>query len=389
MRPPAIRIGLGLALAISLSFEPAWAERFRVGPKRAYQTPSAVAEIVRDGDVVEIDAGEYVGDVAVWRRDRLTLRGVGGRAHLKAGGRAAEGKAIWVIKGKDTTIEHVEFSGAEVPDGNGAGIRQEGAGLTLRDCYFHGNQNGILGGAGHVLIERSEFANNGAGDGYTHNIYIIDRAERFTLRHSYSHHARVGHNVKSRARENYIEYNRIMDEAEGRSSYAIDLPNGGAAFIVGNAIQQGPQSENHVIVSYGAEGLRPSGNELYVVNNTMVNEAPTGTFLRAAPETQKVVAINNLFVGPGQAVEGKAESRGNLALRDGKFLDRERYDYRLTASSPAVDAGVAPKSVRGVALAPISEYEHPLRGRRRSLVRVPDVGAYEFPGTAAPRAAHR
>ena len=104
----------------------------RVGPeKRSPAPPSAAAKIARDGDVIEIDAGSYDGDAASWTQNGLTIRGVGGRAHLRAAGAHAEGKAIWVIKGANTTIENVEFSGAVVTDGNGAGIRQEGANLTV------------------------------------------------------------------------------------------------------------------------------------------------------------------------------------------------------------------------------------------------------------------
>ena len=77
----------------------------RVGPGRALTSPSAAARIARDGATVLIDPGDYLGDVAVWTQDRLTLRGHGGRARLHAAGRAAEGKAIWVIRGNDVLIE--------------------------------------------------------------------------------------------------------------------------------------------------------------------------------------------------------------------------------------------------------------------------------------------
>src|SRR5712692_1011958 len=83
----------------------------RVGAKRELKRPSAAAQIARDGDVIEIDAGIYDRDAAVWRQHRLTIRGVGGRAHLRADGAHVEGKGIWVIKGNDTTIENIEFSG--------------------------------------------------------------------------------------------------------------------------------------------------------------------------------------------------------------------------------------------------------------------------------------
>src|SRR5678815_5689730 len=129
-----------LALALALAAVPAaWADTLLVGPQHALKTPSAAAKVARDGDVVEIEPGLYAGDAAVWTQNRLTLRGRGGRAHLRADGAHAESKGIWVLKGAETTIENLEFSGARVADRNGAGIRLEGPGLTLRNCHFHDN----------------------------------------------------------------------------------------------------------------------------------------------------------------------------------------------------------------------------------------------------------
>lgn len=202
----------------------------KVGPQEKLSSPSLAAKFAKDGNIIEIDAsGHYDGDVVVWEQNNLTIRGVNGRPHIRANGASAEGKAVWVVKGNNTTVENIEVSGAHVSDGNGAAIRQEGAGLTLRYCYFHHNENGILTGANEksdIVIEHSEFSDNGEGSGQTHNIYIGD-VRSFTLKYSYSHHARVGHNVKSRAQRNYILYNRLMDGADGNSSYIIDLPNGG------------------------------------------------------------------------------------------------------------------------------------------------------------------
>jgi hypothetical protein len=367
-----------LTLFVGVTDGVAAGQIIKVGQDQAIRRPSDAAHIAHDGDVVEIAAGDYRGDVAVWRQDRLTLRGVGAkRAHLRAAGRSAEGKAIWVIKGRNTTVERIEFSGATVPDGNGAGIRAEGEGLVIRDCYFHDNENGILGGAGDVLIEGTEFARNGAGDGRTHNIYIDRRVSRFTLRNSYSHHAKIGHNVKSRARENRIEYNRIMDEIDGTASYAVDLPDGGLAYIIGNLIQQGSLTENSTIVSYGAEGLVHPHNEIYFINNTVVNDADHGNFLRIVPSTARAVVINNLFVGAGE-IRGTYEGRSNLFLVDPKLSDRAHFDYRLTRGSAAIDAGADPGIANKVVLRPVLQYVHPRGAAARPVVGPLDVGAYEF-----------
>ncbi len=90
----------------------------RVGPNRLYRKPSEVAQIAKDGDTIEIDAADYFGDVAVWPQNNLTLKCIGGRPHLRAAGQSAEDKAIWVIKGENTTVENMEFSGAKVGDKN-------------------------------------------------------------------------------------------------------------------------------------------------------------------------------------------------------------------------------------------------------------------------------
>ena len=348
-----------------------------VGPAHEYKTPSQAANVAGDGAVVEIDAGVYEGDVCVWRQNDLTLRGVGGYAHLKANGASAKKKAIWVIQGRNVTVERIEFSGCRVPDKNGAGIRIEGPGLAIRNCYFHDNEDGILGSGGgesNILIEFTEFARNGHGDGYSHNIYI-GHARSLTIRHCYSHHARIGHNLKSRAHNNYILYNRIMDAGDGASSYAIDLPNGGRSFIIGNVIQQGPKTDNSTIISYGAEGLKNPNPELYMVNNTLVNDRRTGTFVYIR-DGAKAKLINNLFVGKGRSIRGNAEQIANLTTDTPKFVNRADFDYHLTADSPAVDAGSDP----GSGLKPLYQYVHPAKRLKRPTDNSLDIGAFEFIG---------
>ena len=351
-----------------------------VGPTHELKTPSAAAKVARDGDTIEIEAGIYPGDAAVWLQNRLTLRGVGGRAHLRADGAHAEGKAIWVIKGAHTTIENMEFSGAKVPDRNGAGIRLEGPGLTVRNSYFHRNETGILGGGGvesDIVIEHCEFAYNGFGDGQSHNIYVGGRS--FTLRYSYVHHAIVGHNVKSRALKNHITYNRIMDERDGRSSYAIDLPDGGLSFVVGNLIQQGPMNDNRTVVAYGAEGYKNALNELYFINNTVVNDDPQGGrffFIRRGAGAVRV--INNLFSGRGTLSVENGELRNNRRVPRSELIDADSYDYRPRAQSSAIGQGVDAGRPYGFVLRPDAEYRHPAGMRARRTAGSLDLGALQY-----------
>jgi len=350
----------------------------RVGPGRQFTDPSRVAGLA-SGDVVEIDAGVYSGPAMTWSTSNLTLRGVGGRAHLVAPATISNGKAIWVTAGTNIAVENIEFSGAAVPDKNGAGIRAEGQNLAICGSYFHDNENGILGGGGNVLIEYSEFARNGGcepGFGCSHNMYI-DTA-RFTLRYSYSHHARIGHLVKSRSRENYILYNRIMDEADGTSSYVIDLPNGGLSYVIGNLLQQGPNTDNPTILIYGEEGATNPSQTLYVVNNTFVNDKGSGTFVELSGGTTATLQ-NNLFVGSGTVVSGGTVTQvTNRPTSTPNFVDRTTLDYRPTTTTPGIDQGTAPGLGGTFDLTPLFQYVHPTNRETRPTRNAIDIGAYEF-----------
>lgn len=353
----------------------------QVGPTRDIQTPGAAKSIAEDGDIIEIDAGTYEGDYVIWTQNNLTLKGMGGKAHIKMGNSAISNqKALWVIQGNNTTIENIEFSGATVPDKNGAGIRQEGNGLVVRNCYFHNNEDGILGGGdteSEVLIEYSEFAYNGHGDGYSHNMYI-GNIKKFTLQYSYTHHAVVGHNVKTRAEENLILYNQIMDSSDGTASRSIDVPDGGLTFIIGNVIQQGPKTQNSNMVGYASESTKNEIQELYAINNTLVSDRVNGTYFRISNSPKVASLVNNLLVGEKMSIVGATSEQDNLELPETNLIDRKNYNYHLAKGSDAINAGADPGTVHDVSLLPQYQYVHPLLKTERIIVDKIDVGAYEF-----------
>jgi hypothetical protein len=342
----------------------------RVGSKQSLQTVAAAAAVARDGDMIEVEAGDYLADVAVWKQNNLTIRGTGGRPRLIASGASAENKAIWVVRGGTVTVENVEFSGARVPDKNGAGIRFEKGHLVIRNCRFVNNENGILTGKGdaELEVENSEFGHNGAGDGYSHNIYV-GAIRRLRVTGSYFHHAKVGHLLKSRAAENHILYNRLTDESGGRASYELEFPNGGIAYVIGNIIEQSSTTENPTIISFGAEGYKHPANELYLVNNTIDNNRSQGAnVLKVRPGAGTVRGYNNLLIGKESISAGIDGTFVNNANVDwDPFVLPQRHDYRLRSSSPLQRTYISPGAANGIDLVPKREYIHPAMTRQLTV----------------------
>ncbi|MDH5593889.1 MAG: hypothetical protein OEY68_05735 [Gammaproteobacteria bacterium] len=350
-----------------------------VGKGKLWENIGDIAKKAHDGDVVEIQEGIYEGDVAIWKQNNLLLCGAGKGAVLKANGRSAGNKGIWVIRGNNVVVQNISFEDAKVKHKNGAGIRLLGGDLTVRHCRFKNNENGILSGnknRNHIIVEYSEFIENGAGDGQSHNIYI-GKAKRLDLKFNTFRGARVGHNIKSRAMENNIWYNRIMDGKDGNASYQIDLPAGGVSYVVGNSIQQGPRAENWALVSYGAEKAKNPDNRLYLVNNTLVNDRKSGVFVNIH-KADYVYIANNIFSGDGKIISGEADMVGNLNNDDPGFVDRDNFDYRLKNNSEAIDAAVITDVIETNSLVPAFEY-YPETGKQiRPLINNIDIGAYEF-----------
>ena len=365
----------------------ACAATLAVGPGKTHASPCRAFAAAADGDVIEIDAsGVYSGDVCGIGRNNLTIRGINGRPRIDAGGANAMGKGTWVVAGTGTVIENVEMFGAKVADRNGAAIRLDGKDLTLRGSYLHDNENGILtnnDGVSTILIENSEFARNGYGDGYSHNLYI-GHVRSLVFRGSFSHDANVGHNLKSRADQNTIVYSRFSSSTM-QPSYEIDLPNAGVAQIVGNVIEQPGANQNPTLLAYGEEGASNSRQDLYVVNNTFINDdSSRGTFiLVGGGVTTPILMQNNIFAGTGTVTtQTNAIDRTNYRALAPAFIDRANFDLHPASGAPMIDAGSQPgNTALGVSLVPTLQYQHVAGTIARVANGAIDIGAYEAAGT--------
>ena len=356
-----------------------------VGAGEKISSLTDAARLARDGEVIEIRPGIYRGQPAIWTQDRLLIRGAGERPVMVADGKSAEGKAIWVVRGGKVRIENIEFRGARVAGGNGAGIRFEKGQLTVHACRFADNEMGILTANLPELsleVSDSEFVDAPRHAGSLHHLLYVGQIGKFVLRGSRFENGYLGHLVKSRARENHVLYNMLADGVGGKASYELEFPNGGVAYVIGNAIGQSATTDNPRMVAYGAEGPFWPENALYLAHNTLVNDNYSGTFLAVwtekFPAGVDIWAINNLVVGNGDLFPpAKGRFEGNRLAGRSELIEYGGLPSRLANMSPLRGTVRPPGSVGAIDLLPNAEFTYPVGTRPLRVSNALSPGAFQ------------
>ena len=266
----------------------------------------------RPGQTVVLPAGEYFGALGVIDQPGLTLTSPGPGAVLHADGQHVEGKGTLVVRAPGVRIENIEFRGARVPTGNGAGIRFESGSLVLERCRFFDNEMGVLS-AGRpemqLFVHDCDFGDAPRHDsGMLHHLLYVGAIGLCVVTHSRFSNGWQGHLLKSRARINRILWNELVDGPEGQASYELEFPDGGDNFVLGNRIEQSARTRNPALLSLGAEAGGRFPGRLVLRDNRFVNHHP-GTaeaparFVHLWPErlagALEVQASGNDFQGPG------------------------------------------------------------------------------------------
>jgi hypothetical protein len=259
-----------------------------VGEGKQYAMPSAAIAAASAGDVIEIYPGQYF-DCAVVNKDRLTITGVGDGAVMTD--KTCMKKAILVINGGDITIRNLTLTRARVPDQNGAAIRAQGTNLTLDHVNVINNEDGILASdnpESTIRILNSVFEKNGkCANACAHGIYI-NRIKLLHVENSRFFDTHQGHSIKSLAARTEIIGTTIEDGPDGTSSYAVDIPKGGALLMANDTIEKGPKAENHsTSVTIGEEGVIQPTPEIVIRNSTFTNNYDgQTTFVRNMTATE-------------------------------------------------------------------------------------------------------
>jgi hypothetical protein len=323
-----------------------------VGSGQQFGTVKAAVAASHDGDTLYVQAGTYLNDSAIINT-KISIIGVGGMVHFIANQPLANGKAF-LVTNTDVTLDHVEFSGAKVSDNNGAGIRYQAGNLTITNSYFHNNQDGLLAATyngGSITISNSEFAHNGTVNGLGHNLYV-NGIDNLTATNSYFHDAIVGHELKSRAANTVLLNDRFVD-GNSTASYSIDLPNSGNAIIKDDIIQQGPNSQNPAMISYGEEITKPqwTSSSLLVQSNTFVNQLKTLSARGVVNDNSLAASlVDNHFYGltAAQIARGDNIQTGDVTLATAPAISIA-HPFAKSAWDDLISGGTGNDTLNGTA----------------------------------------
>lgn len=283
-----------------------------VGAAHLFQSLRDAVAAARPYDEIAVSGPvEETGCIQV--RVPLTFTGTGRDPSILVRGLLRGGKGLLCVHA-DTVVRNIEFRHARALTGNAAGIWHEGGNLTLEGCRFVENQNGVMIAgtpSDAVRVRRCSFVRNGAGCGHTHGIYA-SRLGTLGIEECSFEDTAVGHHVKSRARELRVERSRFAGGAACTASYAIDVANGGIAFIGRNQFIKGRNAMSRTFISYCAEGSVHPGNSVEVSSNIFINHrrGPTAALVNRSPSV-KAVLLGNAYerVAFGFLGRGRQDAR--------------------------------------------------------------------------------
>ena len=288
-----------------------------------YPTLQEAANKAQNGDAIYVTPGVYAGNVNCasinvsvalrsaipgqkWRIDTSGERKADGSPNFQ--GSQAKGLIVKQSGCTQLLIEDCEFVGAPLIYNNFAGLWTEGGNwqVTLRDCYFRGCDNGILLNnalssnpldTSNIVLDGCVFEGCGDFTGSTHNIYAGAIAS-LTMTGCYSARCNFGHLLKTRAKQTTLLACRFTGES-GTDSFAADFSNAGDVLILGCIFEQGIQTDNPVLITYGRElqfwtQVKDNRiNRFRMYQSTVVNDLGSGRPLymkRIAASTSQTLA---------------------------------------------------------------------------------------------------
>jgi hypothetical protein len=272
--------------------------------KSFWRLDDAVKSIGDGEGTIVIAPGTY-GDCAVQRDGDITYKAATPGTVIFDGG-ICDGKATLVLDGRSAKVDGLIFQNMRVPEGNGAGIRQQTGDLDIVNSMFRNAEQGILTAndlTGQIRIDRSTFSGLGRCDrdlACAHSIYVGEYGS-LTVTRSRFEKGRGGHYVKSNAPRNVVSDSSFDDTGGRDTNYMIDLPSGSTGSITGNVFVQGKGKENHsALIAVAASSRTSPSSGLVISGNkaSLAHGVPWSTAF-VADWSHEPLKLSGNILGPG------------------------------------------------------------------------------------------
>ena len=255
---------------------------------------AAVAQAKPDDEIVvhpKNDGTPYCQPALLIRTAKLTIRTADAKTPVVLDGEGYNYSGIGSVPraifqfnpGADgCTLDGFTLINARGSSNNGAGVRiNEANDITIRNCVIRNNDMGIMSNGevakqsgARQLIEQCTISDNGTlkDPGYNHNLYLGGTS--VTVRNCEVARSVTGHNVKSRAHQNYIIGCRIHD-SNNREFDLVDAVGttdapGSDSFLINNTIVKDPKGAgNRTVIHFGWEGKAVRNGSIWLIGNTI------------------------------------------------------------------------------------------------------------------------
>lgn len=287
----------------------------------SYPSFKAAENSIQDYSTIYLGPGIYSEGLHI-RANHVWLTGSQKTHFVDA---AIENKAAIVVSGKNVTIETIECSDISVYTHNGACIRQQASGLTLRNVYFHDSEQGVLQAhsTGDLTIEFSRFERLG-DSGRAHAVY--SHGDNLIIRDSVFIASKdQGHEIKSRSKTTLIE-NTLISSQNSDDSRLIDISDGGQLIITNSILHQGAQSVNRQVIGFALENMGRKREQSIVIKDSLI-------------VMERIKGNEFLALNSDKKSQIKLDVSGNVLV--GAFLDSENYQALNRVFESRTDANIA------------------------------------------------
>ncbi|HEY4173602.1 MAG TPA: hypothetical protein VGM42_11295 [Rhodopila sp.] len=274
-----------------------------------------------------LPAGTFVGSGGIPNAGAITGAGIGKTVITTADFPVYQNKGVLVPNVAGVTISNMTISGAQIAaslGNNAAGIRDNGAGIgfTATNVEITECQDGVLTFPSNVTMTGCSTHGNGAGDGFTHELYFGgDTTNTVTLtNHASACGAGATHALKSRAGTTTVSggsFTGSSDTTGNIGGSVVDIPDAGVFSMSGATLIVSKGAANTLFFGYGMESALNAavGLTATFTNCVFTDNSGSGGQIQAGPSnpTAELVLTGCAYTGSvAPQISGFAKVTGTI-----------------------------------------------------------------------------